>query len=119
MAQWDRMWQFAKDEINTFDINSKDAYGSQLRIRMKEHIANDISTLENLIGEEVTDEDLVYIAQHNPNIFLGILKKIFNYLLYIARLPVDWKNEMETINNFEQVINKIVDADREQNKGEV
>lgn len=31
MKEWDRMFALAKDEINTFDINTKDAYGSVLR----------------------------------------------------------------------------------------
>ena len=62
MAQWDRMWQFAQDEINTFDISTKDAYDTQLRDRMKDHIAYDISSLESVIGERVSEDDLMYIA---------------------------------------------------------
>lgn len=104
MAQWDRMWTFAKDEINTFDISSKDAYGSQLRDRMNDHINYDFVALERVIGEKVTEDDLLYIAKHNPNIFMSILKKVFSFLIYVARMPIDWKNEESTMNNFDKVI---------------
>ena len=45
MTQWDSMWKLAEDEINTFDIHSKNAYGDQLKKQMQEHIAYDFASM--------------------------------------------------------------------------
>lgn len=95
------MWKLAEDEINTFDIHSKNAYGDQLKKQMQDHIAYDFMSMERVIGQEVSEDDLMFIAKHNPNLFLNLLKKLFNFLIYIARLPIDWNNTKETMGSFE------------------
>ena len=104
MVQWDKMWKLAEDEINTFDIHSKTGYGSQLKSQMQDQLAYDFTSLERLVGDRLSEDDLMFIAKHNPNLFLSLLKKLFNFLVYVARLPVDWNNTMETMSNFNQVM---------------
>lgn len=71
---------------------------------MNDHIAYDFNSLEKVIGESVTEDDLIYIAKHNPNIFTSLLKKVFSFLIYVARMPIDWNNGEGTMNNFDKVI---------------
>ena len=80
---------------------------------MEEHIKYDIESLESLIGEELTDDDLKYLAEHNPDIFWNILRKIFDFLVYVSRLPVNWKDLDGTIENFDKFQERLVDIHKE------
>lgn len=118
MKQWQQMYKLAKDEIDTFDLHSKVAYGSTLRQRMQEQLEYDINSLESIIGEEVTKDDLAYLAQHNPNIFYTMLMKVFEFLVYLSNIPVD-KDEGTTLNLYEDFLDKVVEAAKEKNGGEL
>lgn len=119
MNQWQQMYQLAKDEIDTFDIHSKVAQGSTLKQRMQEQLEHDILSLEGIIGEEVTHDDLMYLAQNNPNIFYTMLMKVFEFLVYLANIPVDQGNTDETLNLYEDFLNKVIEAAKEKNGGEL
>lgn len=112
------MWQFALDEINTHDISSKDAYDTKLRDSMQDHIAYDFLNLERAIGEKVTEDDLMYVAKHNPNIFGIMVKKVFSFLIYVARMPIDWNDGQGAIVRVNQVIDNIIADDMKRNNGQ-
>ena len=113
MAQWDSMWLLAEDEIDRYDVGSKNGYGNQLKKQMQDHLAYDFASLERVVGQHVSEDDVTFIANNNPRLFLSLLKKLLNFLTYIARPVVDWNNTTQTMSSFEQVMDKIVEADRQ------
>lgn len=119
MTQWNEMSELAKDEINTFDIHSKDAVDLKYRRSMEDHIKADIESLENLIGEELSEDDLRYLAEFNPDIFWNILRKIFDFLVYVSRLPVDWHDLVTSIKDIDEFQDRMVEIHRKANGGQV
>ena len=55
---------------------------------MKTEIINDFHYLEEIIGE-LDYESMEMLKNENPNIFVLILTKIFNFLAYLARIPIN------------------------------
>lgn len=113
------MYKLARDEINTFDITSKDAKGSGYRERLEEHFKNDLDQLELIIGEDVSEDDLKYITENHPNIFYQLLMKLFELLVYFSNIPVDPNDSAKTINLYEDFLNKVIEAAKIKNGGEV
>ena len=54
---------------------------------MKTEIINDFHLLEEIIGE-LDYEHMEMLKNDNPSIFVLILTKIFNFLAYLARIPI-------------------------------
>lgn len=113
------MYKLARDEIDTFDITSKDASGSGYRQKLEEHFKNDLNQLEMIIGEDVSEDDLKYITEQHPNLFYQLLMKLFEFLVYLSNIPVDINDENKTINLYEDFLNKVIEAAKIKNGGEV
>jgi hypothetical protein len=58
---------------------------------MQKEIEQDFADLEEIIGT-LNYEEMAVLKTTNPNIFIMIITKIFNYLGYLARIPITDEN---------------------------
>lgn len=86
---------------------------------MSEHIKHDIEVLKEIVGDEITPDDLAFLTKNNPNIFYTLLMKIFEMLVYLSNIPVDPNDDTKTINLYEEAFNRILEAEKIKNDGKI
>ena len=76
---------------------------------MKTEIINDFHYLEEIIGE-LDYEHMEMLKSENPNIFVLILTKIFNFLAYLARIPINNEDgEASHMNLYERALETLIE----------
>ena len=85
-AEWENLRNKGYDEVDTTDISvtwsGQSTYAKELEKRMKQ----DITELREIIGDNLTTDDLNHLAQSNPNILVKLLWKLFDLLRFLARI---------------------------------
>ena len=78
-------------EVDTTSIESMfeiyNTVGGLGAASMQGEILNDFDMLEEIVGD-LSYDSLGMIQTQNPNIFVFIIVKIFNYLGYLAKIPI-------------------------------
>ena len=76
---------------------------------MKSEIINDFQLLEEIIGE-LDYENMEMLKSENPNVFVLMLTKIFNFLAYLARIPTNNEDgESTQMNLYEKALETLIE----------
>ena len=76
---------------------------------MKTEIINDFHMIEEIVGE-LDYEHMEMLRSENPNIFVFIITKIFNFLAYLAKIPTtDEDGEPVKMNLYRKTLEMLIE----------
>ena len=55
---------------------------------MREQLKNDIAQLKEIIGDDISVDDLEQVKAANSNILVVILWKLFDFLRFLSQIPI-------------------------------
>ena len=76
---------------------------------MQTEIINDFHQLEEIVGP-LNYDHMEMVKMWNPNVFCLILSKVFNYLGYLARIPItDENGNPKTMNLYRVALENLIE----------
>ena len=74
---------------------------------MQLELQKDFADLEEIIGE-LNYEEMAVLKSTNPGLFIIIVQKVFNFLMYLARIPTTNENgEKVDLNLYEEALDTL------------
>ena len=106
--------------MDVTDISSSWENQSDTLKQLREQVSTDITSLEAIIGAELTIDDLREVASFKPNVLIIIVYKIFDMLRFFCRFPVMGEDgQMTTINVYQKMFEAFMFKAREGNNGQL
>ena len=74
---------------------------------MQRELEYDFAQLQEIIGE-LDYEEMAVLKSTNPSLFIILIQKVFNFLMYLAHVPIkDENGEAAGMNLYEEAIDKL------------
>ena len=109
--------ELLEDEVDTtsiddmFDIYSE--LGGLGEDSQQQELEDDFKALEEIVGE-LDYEQMSILKQTNPGMFIVLIFKVFNFLMYLAHIPIKDKHtgEERHINLYEKAMETLISTNK-------
>ena len=118
--EWEALRAKGEEDVDVTDISTSWNDYSINAKKMRDQLQHDMNELKEIIGDDISVDDLQLVNSSNSNIVVYLLWKLFDLLRFLAKVPVQGENgEQTTMNVYERILNNMIDNAKKANNGEI